>query len=65
MNEPMSAEEMHTRLELVITSMSRQCDRRILAMRDDGQDGIALSGPRSIIQATILGAGFIYDQYLN
>lgn len=52
-----------------ILTRSAECERGVIVVREDGQAGIALVAPNSLMLATILAPGMdgvpVFDFWLN
>lgn len=61
----MDAEQMWGALSKEVIAQSEQCERGVVALRADGNAGIALVAPNSLMLAVNLGMEFPFDFWLN
>ncbi len=62
----MSEQETAERLCEEIAKREAECERGVVAIRGDGQAGIAVTNPNSLMLAVaLISPVFIFDFYLN
>lgn len=62
---PMNAEQMWQAVGKEVIAQSEQCERGIVALRADGNAGIAIVAPNSLMLAINLGMELPFDFWLN